>query len=90
MTTVVVRGFDYICWKCRQDTTRVVAVHAERSQKSDDWLWFEDKHALSLARDLLQQAGMTALADKHKGAVQQDGRRCLLVQRLPALRCDPG
>ena len=55
MTTVVVRGFDYSCWKCQQDTTCVVAVHAERSRQSDDWLWFEDKHALSLAGDLLQQ-----------------------------------
>jgi hypothetical protein len=43
-----------------------VAVHAEGSRQSDDWLWFEDKHALSLARDLLQQAGMTALADSIK------------------------
>jgi hypothetical protein len=63
MTSVVVRGFDYSCWKCRQDTTCVVAVNAERSRQSDDWLWVEDKHALSLARDLLQQAGMTQLAD---------------------------
>jgi hypothetical protein len=66
MTSVVVRGFDYSCWKCRQDTICVVAVHAERSRQSDDWLWFEDKHALRFARDLLQQAGMTRLADSIK------------------------
>jgi hypothetical protein len=66
MTTVVVRGFGYICWKRRPDATCVVAVHAGRSQQGSDWLWFEGKHVLSLARDLLQQAGRTAAADSIK------------------------
>jgi hypothetical protein len=62
MTLIVVRGVESSCWRCQQRTTSVVAVHADRSQRSDDWLWFEDKDALSLARDLLQQAGKPGLA----------------------------
>src|SRR6266487_893216 len=66
MTRVVVRGFDYGCWKCQQATTCIVAVHADGSRLSDDWLWFEDKHALNLARDLLRRTGKTSLADSIK------------------------
>jgi hypothetical protein len=66
MTLVVVRGLGSSCWKCQQDTTGVVAVHAEGSQHSDDWSWFEDKHALSLARGLLQQAGKPEPAESIK------------------------
>lgn len=66
MTFVTVRGFDYSCWKCKQDTICVVALHAEGARRSDDWLWFEDKHALNLARALLQQAGMPQLAESIK------------------------
>jgi hypothetical protein len=60
--TVVVRGLDYACWKCGGATTCVVAVHAEGSRQSGDWLWFEDKHALRFARELLVQSGRLELA----------------------------
>jgi hypothetical protein len=56
-TTVIVRGFDNICWKCDRLMTCVIAIHAEGARRSDDWVWFEDKHALSLGRDLLLRAG---------------------------------
>jgi hypothetical protein len=61
-TQVVVRGLDHTCWKCHQPTTCVVAVHDAGAQRSDDWVWFEDKHALALARDLLLGAGKGRLA----------------------------
>lgn len=54
---VVVRGLDHACWKCGGATTCVAAVHIAGSGRSDDWAWFEDKHALRLARELLIQAG---------------------------------
>jgi hypothetical protein len=44
---VIVRGFDHPCWKCRKPMTCVVAVRAEGARQSDDWIWFEDKHALT-------------------------------------------
>lgn len=59
---VVVRGLDHSCWKCGETTTCIVAIHAEGSGRSDDWVWFEDKHALLLARDLLTQARQSQLA----------------------------
>jgi len=62
VTTVIVRGFDHTCWKCRKPMTCVIAVHAEATRRSDDWVWFEDKHALSFARDLLLRAGQGQLA----------------------------
>jgi hypothetical protein len=59
---VVVRGLDHACWKCGEATTCIVAVHPEGSRQSDDWLWFEDKHALRFARELLVQAGQLQFA----------------------------
>jgi hypothetical protein len=40
----------------------VIAVHAEGAAQSDDWVWFEDKHALAFARELLLEAGQVRLA----------------------------
>jgi hypothetical protein len=40
----------------------VVAVHAEGARQSDDWIWFENKHALTFARNLLLRAGQDRLA----------------------------
>jgi hypothetical protein len=40
----------------------VIAVHAQGARQSDDWVWFEDKHALAFARDLLLKAGQVQLA----------------------------
>lgn len=59
---VVVRGLDYACWKCGEATACVVAVHLEGSRQSDEWLWFEDKHALRFACELSAQAGQLQLA----------------------------
>ena len=59
---VVVRGLGYTCWKCHEPTTCIVALHAGGANQSDDWMWFEDKHALSLARELLLRAGQPELA----------------------------
>ena len=61
-TTVVMRGLDHTCWKCREATTCMVAVHVEGARQSDDWVWFEDRHALAFARDLLLEAGQVRLA----------------------------
>jgi hypothetical protein len=36
--TVVVRGFQTICWRCRKPTTCVVAVHAQACQHSEEWV----------------------------------------------------
>jgi hypothetical protein len=57
-----VRGLDHTCWKCGEATTCVIAVHAEGGRQSDDWVWFEDKHALAFARELLLKAGQVQLA----------------------------
>src|SRR6266481_1217749 len=69
MTRVVVRGLDHTCWKCHQPTMCVVAVHTDSSQKSEDGVWFEVKHALAFARELLLNTGQTRLAETIK-------RRC--------------
>jgi hypothetical protein len=61
-TTVIVRGFDHTCWKCHKAMTCVIAIHAEGAKQSDDWVWFEDKHALVFARDLLLHTGQDRLA----------------------------
>jgi hypothetical protein len=63
---VVVRGLDTTCWKCRQPTTCVVAVHDAAAQRSDDWVWVEDKHALAFARELLLRAGQARFAETVK------------------------
>jgi hypothetical protein len=63
---VVVRGLDNTCWKCQQPTMCVVAAHADGAQRSDDWVWFEDKHALTFARGLLPGAGQAHLAETIK------------------------
>jgi hypothetical protein len=60
--TVVVRGFETFCWRCREPTTCVVAVHAQACEHSEEWVWFEDKPALELARRLLLAAGQNRLA----------------------------
>lgn len=62
MVKLKVRGLENTCWKCGGTTTCVVAVHADGSRQSDDWLWFEDKHALRYARELLVQASQSKLA----------------------------
>lgn len=59
---VIVRGLENACWKCGETTTCVVAVHLEGSGQSSDWVWFEDKHALRLACELLLHAGQLQLA----------------------------
>jgi hypothetical protein len=71
---VVVRGLDATCWKCRQPTTCVVAVHDAAAHRSDDWVWFEDKHALALARELLLGAGQARFAGTIKPRARQDRR----------------
>lgn len=60
--TVVVRGFETFCWRCREPTTSVVAVHAQACEHSEEWVWFEDKPALELARRLLLAADQNRLA----------------------------
>ena len=59
---VVVRGIDSTCWKCQQPTRCVVAVHDAGAERSDDWVWFENKHALAFARKLLLRAGQARFA----------------------------
>ena len=66
MIRVAVRGLDYSCWRCGRAATCVVAVHAEGARASADWLWFEDKHALTFARDLLQKSGNSNIANTIK------------------------
>ncbi len=62
ITIVTVRGLEHTCWRCHQPTTVVVAVHAEGSRQSDYWVWFEDAHALTFARELLLGVGQVQLA----------------------------
>jgi hypothetical protein len=70
---VVVRGLDGTCWKCRQPTTCVVAVHDAGAERSDDWVWFEDKHALAFARELLLRAGQAGFGGTIKPRVSRTG-----------------
>jgi hypothetical protein len=58
---VIVGGLDYACWKCGDTTTCIVAAHIGIGQ-SADWVWFEDKHALQLARELLLREGQVQRA----------------------------
>jgi hypothetical protein len=86
---VVVRGLESTCGQCREPTTCVVAVHDAGAERSEDWVWFEDKHALAFARELLLRVGQAPLRRDHQGPGQQDCRWCLPVQRVRALRRDP-
>jgi hypothetical protein len=85
-TTVVVRGLGHTCWKCGAPITCVVAIHAEEARQSDDWLWLEDKHALSLARDLLADAGQERLASIIKERFSKTASGSYLSNGCP--RCD--
>jgi len=85
-TTVIVRGFDHTCRKCRKPMTCVVAVHAEGARQSDDWVWFEDKHALSFARDLLLRAGQDQLAAAIKERFSKTADESYLSNGCP--HCD--
>jgi hypothetical protein len=59
---VVVRGLDPTRWKCRRPATCVVAAHATAAERSGDWVWFADEHALAFARELLLRAGQACFA----------------------------
>jgi hypothetical protein len=84
--TVVVRGFETFCWRCREPTTCIVAVHAQACEHSEEWVWFEDKPALELARQLLLDAGQDRLA----GAIKQRFSRTASARYLSngCLHCD--
>jgi hypothetical protein len=84
--TVVVRGFETFCWRCRKPTTSVVAVHAQACEHSEEWVWFEDKPALELARRLLLDAGQDRLA----AAIKQRFSRTASARYLSngCLHCD--
>jgi hypothetical protein len=84
--TVVVRGFETFCWRCREPTTCIVAVHAQACQHSEEWVWFEDKPALELARRLLLDAGQDRLAT----AIKQRFSRTASARYLSngCLHCD--
>jgi hypothetical protein len=60
-TQVVVRGLDHLLEVPPADHVRGRRARCW-SAASDDWVWFEDKHALALARDLLLGAGKARLA----------------------------
>jgi hypothetical protein len=85
-TTVVVRGLDHTCWKCGELITCVVAIHTQEARQSDDWLWLEDKHALSLARDLLGGAGQGRLPATIKERFSKTAGGNYLSNGCP--RCD--
>lgn len=84
--TVVVRGFETFCWRCREPTTCIVAVHAQACEHSEEWVWFEDKPALELARRLLLDARQDRLA----AAIKQRFSRTASARYLcnGCLHCD--
>ena len=84
--TVVVRGFETLCWRCREPTTCVVAVHAQACEHSEEWVWFEDKPALELARRLLLDAGQDRLAAAIKQRFSRTARGSYLSNGC--LHCD--
>jgi hypothetical protein len=64
---VIVRGFDHSCWKRRKPNDLCHRCPCPEEQgKSDDWLWFEEKHALAFAYDLRLRTGKDHLAETIK------------------------
>ena len=66
--------------------TCVIAIHAEGARRSDDWVWLEDKDALSVARDLLLRAGQGQLAATIKERFSKTAGESYLSNGCP--HCD--
>jgi hypothetical protein len=66
MTTVVVRGFDHICWKCRQHTNLRRGCRCGKIAAKRRLGVVRGQARLEPCPRLPQQAGMTALADSIK------------------------